>query len=205
MIIEIYKDAAGTMWQNDETFLVVLDSQNKLLRDYDFCTGLRLMQDDNEMTAYINDEDLLSGNWIFLGTKLDENFIKYRVKSEGVKEGGFIYKKFTDPNPWENCGPGIKVSREKREERLSICKLCPQFNQEDMTCSLDGRIVLEATKYENLYCPEGKWGDKEILEQQNIAERAARGDIILPEQDKIQPTEQEIFEQELEDFLKGLE
>jgi hypothetical protein len=204
-IINIHKDIPNTMWQNDETFLCVFDENNKLVADYDFCTGLKLMQDDKEMTIYMVDDDLVTGRWVFFTTKVSESnngLVRERIKVEGVKSGYPTSKIFNEEYPWNvNCGPGNYVSRKEREERLSICKSCPLFDSKNMKCTVDEKTVLQSTKFEDSYCPEEKWGDMEKI----FAEASEKqGGIIMPVGPKIDPIEQEEFEQELEKFLEGL-
>ena len=48
-IVEIYKDGTQFMWPNNKTFLCVFDENDNLVTDYDLCSGLKLMQKDNEI------------------------------------------------------------------------------------------------------------------------------------------------------------
>ena len=70
-IVKIYRDEPNTTWVNDETFLCVFNSENVLIADYNFCSGLKIMQNDKDMTIFINDIDLPSGKWILFATKIN--------------------------------------------------------------------------------------------------------------------------------------
>ena len=205
-IVEIYKDEPNTVWVNDETFLCVFNNENFLIADYDFCSGLKVMQNDKSMTIFINDSDLPSGKWILFATKINikEN-LKEKIKVEGFKEGEVKAKVFSEKGPWlDNCSSDDQVSKKEREERILICTECPFFNLSDMTCTVSNRIVLESTKYKGLLCPKGKWGDEET-KQRMLKEGLESGDIIMPVGDIISQNDQLDFENELEEFLKGLE
>jgi hypothetical protein len=205
-IVEIYKDEPNTVWVNDETFLCVFNNENVLIADYDFCSGLKIMQNNKNMTIFINDSDLPSGKWILLATKINiEENLKEKIKVEGFKEGEVTAKVFSDEGPWlDNCGPDERVSREEREERISICTECPFFNSIDMICTVNNRIVLESTKYKGLLCPKGKWGDQETIDRM-LKEGLESGEIVMPNAIVIDEQDQSNFEADLEDFLKGLE
>jgi len=205
-IVEIYKDEPNTVWVNDETFLCVFNNENVLIADYDFCSGLKIMQNNKNMTIFINDSDLPSGKWILLATKINiEENLKEKIKVESFKEGEVTAKVFSDEGPWlDNCGPDERVSREEREERISICTECPFFNSADMICTINNRIVLESTKYKGLLCPKGKWGDQETMDRM-LKEGLESGEIVMPNAIVIDEQDQSNFEADLEDFLKGLE
>lgn len=207
-IIELYKDKPNTLWQNNETFLCVFDENNILIASYDFCTDLKLMQDDKEMTIFIHDDDLVPGKWILFATKVNNDYIKKyikkRIKVEGNKPGKSKKIKINEEYPWnKNWGHGQYVSRKKREERLSVCSTCPFLNLENMTCSVNKKIVLESTKYENEYCPEEKWGNKEEVMKKMFDSAVSRGDIIISQNQQIDQKEQAEFEAEFEEYLKG--
>jgi hypothetical protein len=204
--INIYKDKANTVWENDETFLCVFDNNNNLISYYDFCTGLKLMQDDKEMTIFINSDDLALGKWTFFGTKVvvkNKKELKEKVKVDGIKneKPQNNAKIYSWPN--ENCGPGKFVSKKEREERISICKQCPLFDLQNITCTINEKIILKTTKYEHEYCPKEKWGDKDRIMANHAASAKAQG-IFVPNPVQIDAQEQADFEAELEGYLKGL-
>ena len=205
-IVEIYKDEPDTVWVNDETFLCVFNNENVLIADYDFCSGLKIMQNNKNMTIFINDIDLPSGKWILFATKINtQDNLRETIKVEGFKEGEVAAKEFNEEGPWlNNCSPDEQVSKEEREERISICTECPFFNSADMICTINNRIVLESTKYKGLLCPKGKWGDQETMDRM-LKEGLANGDIIMPVGETISKQDQSDFEADLEEFLKGLE
>lgn len=195
-IIEIYKDSIECLWHNDETFLCVFDENNNLIADYDLCNGLRLLQKDREIIIYVNDFDFVSGKWILFATKstkINGEYVKEKIKVSGKNLNGSNNKEIKEKGAIGKCFPGEYVSVEEREERLLVCKECPLFDKENMTCSVNDKIVLESTKYKYEYCPEERWGNKEAsLEKDGI---------IMPQ---INEQEQEDFEKELEEYLKGL-
>ena len=205
-IVEIYKDEPDTVWVNDETFLCVFNNENVLIADYDFCSGLKIMQNNKNMTIFINDIDLPSGKWILFATKINtQDNLRETIKVEGFKEGEVAAKEFNEEGPWlNNCSPDEQVSKEEREERISICTECPFFNSADMICTINNRIVLESTKYKGLLCPKGKWGDQETMDRM-LKEGLANGDIMMPVGETIDKQDQSDFEADLEEFLKGLE
>jgi hypothetical protein len=204
-IIELYSDKPNTIWKNSETFLCVFDNENNLISDYDFRTGLKLVQDEKKMTIYIADSDLVPGKWILFATKVFDEELEEAVRVEGKKDGEPREVVFNDKRPWDwNYSSEPHVSRQEREDRLSVCKSCPFFNIEDMKCEVDGKMVLETTKNVNGYCPEEKWGDKKRIDMERLAENLARGDIILPKGPNIDKEDQAEFENELEEYLKGL-
>ena len=205
-IVEIYKDEPNTVWVNDETFLCVFNNENVLIADYDFCSGLKIMQNNKNMTIFINDIDLPSGKWILFATKINtQDNLRETIKVEGFKEGEVAAKEFNEEGPWlNNCSPDEQVSKEEREERISICTECPFFNSADMICTINNRIVLESTKYKGLLCPKGKWGDQETMDRM-LKEGLANGDIMMPVGETIDKQDQSDFEADLEEFLKGLE
>jgi hypothetical protein len=193
-IVELYSDKIDTFWVNNETFLYVLDDKNNLIADYDFRTGLKLLKRDKEIVIYINDEDLIPGKWFLFATKVHNKKNKKIIKTKGKKIGVIKTRVFEEERPWDlGYSNQLHVSRKEREERLSICKSCPFFNIKDVTCQIDGSIVLETTKYADKYCPEEKWGDKES------AMKKFAGDAII-----VNEEEQQDFESELEEYLKGL-
>jgi hypothetical protein len=199
--VNIYKDSPDTIWQNDETFLCVFDDENNLIAEYDFCTGLKLMQSETDMTLYINDDDLVSGKWIFIATKAvpieGGGYSGEKIRVEGIKGGDTGYVEFNSEFPWNvgNSGPGKYVSRQEREDRVAVCKLCPLFDSKNITCTSDGKNVLKTTKHENEYCPEEKWGNKEKV----LAERG-----LIVQSQEVDQQDQESFEADLEKYLEGL-
>ena len=203
--IEIYKETIETMWKDSETFLCVFDNKNNLIADYDFCTGLKLMQDEKDITIFIKDEDLIAGKWVFFGTKVNKDFLSEKIKINGRKKGSPKTIEYSEQHPWSNnCGPGNHTSRQERQKRVSVCVSCPLFDSKNMTCTVDETLILESTKYEDKFCPEGKWGEKELVMAKMLEDALDRGDIIIPKSEKIIPEEQENFEEELDRFLKGM-
>jgi len=204
-IIEIYKDTVETMWKNSETFLCVFDDKNNLLADYDFCTGLKLMQDEQDMIIFIKDEDLIAGRWVFFATKVNKDNISEKIQVDGKKDGVQEEVVFSDKYPWsDNCGPGNYVSRKERQERVSVCISCPLFDSKNMTCTVDNVLILESTKSADSFCPEEKWGDKEAVMARAIEEAIKDGDIIMPSGVNGYPEDQSVFEEDLDKYLEGM-
>lgn len=211
--INIYKYKSYANLKIDEVFLCVFDNNNNLIANYDLATGLYTLVKDGQLTICINDNDLVSGKWVFFATevkKTNEQISYEKIKINGSKKGKTKKIEYKDEYPWNNETwiPALEyVSRKEREERLSICKSCPFFNLENMTCDIDGKIVLESTKFKYQYCPENKWGNQEETLQYrpefmpHIQENEAN-DIIMKNSQK--DMEQKQFEDEFEEFLKGL-
>jgi hypothetical protein len=192
-IVELYSDDVDTVWNDQKTSLCVLDDNNNLIADYDFRTGLRLLKSDTKFTIYINNDDLIPGKWVLFVTKIYDGEENKTIKVEGNKEGVFKERIFEEERPWDfGYSNQLHVSRQERENRLSVCKSCPFFNIENMTCEIDGENVLDKTKYLDKYCPEEKWGDKEA-----VMKKISRSATIIYQKD------QQDFELELEEYLKG--
>lgn len=194
-MLEIYSDSFDTVWRDTDTFLVVYDSSNNIIADYDFQTGLKLLQKDDQLAIYIEDENLVPGRWKFLGTKVkivDGQQIDTKVSSEGFKEGQTRTIEFEDDMPWKTIETtNIKwTSRTEREHRLAICKTCPFFDPINILCTINGQMILDFTKRDHSICPEEKWGDKAKVNQ----EAGLTFDF----------DDQQDFERELEEFLKGI-
>lgn len=198
-ITNIYSDEINTQWKDDETFLCMFDQNNNLVVYYDLCSGLRLVQDEEKMTVYINNSDLSPGKWIFFGTKtkvIGNNLIKEKIKIEGFSEYGTNHK-FKKIRSQNKCTSQETVSEKEQKERISICNSCPFFDKNNMVCKENDRIVLDLTRYKYEYCPKEKWGNKEEV-MKKLSENAI---INIPQ---INQKEQQEFEKELEEYLKGL-
>lgn len=64
--------------------------------------------------------------------------------------------------PWDLLNSNIgRVSTEVRENRLSICKQCPEFINATTQCKKCGCIMNLKTKLPNAECPIGKWHKEE--------------------------------------------
>lgn len=51
----------------------------------------------------------------------------------------------------------IKVSDSVKQERMNICKSCPFFNSENITCNKCGCFLEIKTGWASEKCPEDKW------------------------------------------------
>lgn len=64
--------------------------------------------------------------------------------------------------PWDLLNSNIgRVSVEIRENRLSICRQCPEFISATTQCKKCGCIMNLKTKLPNAECPIGKWHKEE--------------------------------------------
>lgn len=207
-MITICKQPLQTVWHDGKTFLCVFDKNNKQIADYDFSSGLKLIQDGNNMTVFIYDKDLVPGRWEFFGTKIvqkNDKLIEEKIKIKGNKNGKPFIRKYDTENPWNNRGGLFNeyVSSSEREKRIKICRSCPLFVNLDGTCSINGDLVIETTKQKYRYCPEEKWGNKKESNEK-AASQVPQGDIRMSHLIVPNPNEQEDFENELEEYLKGL-
>lgn len=205
-IVELYKDKISSIWHDGKTYLAVFDDNDKMIADYDLSSGIKILQDDDTITFFITEEELVPGTWKFFGTKViqqNEKNIEEKVQSSGKLEGDSRERVYLEEDPWNTRRvEGEYVSSKEREERMDICRSCPFFISEDGTCSINGNFVIESTRHVYSFCPEEKWGDKElVIERMSVA---PEGDIILPEAVVIAEEEQSEFEAELEEYLKGL-
>jgi hypothetical protein len=197
-ITEIYKTQKDTIWNDSKTFLMVFDKRGRQIADYDFYTGLQMIQKDDEIIIFIDNKDLVSGRWKFFGTKIkivESKIISENIFSEGVREGNNTSHTFFKENPWGTQNTNIEyVSFNERKKRIKICRSCPFFVHSTGECSVDGKNVIESTKIEKSYCPEEKWGSKEksII----LIEDEKQADIMFQQNQKE-------FEDELEEYLKN--
>jgi len=194
--IKIYSDNKSFMWSNNETLLFVADRDGRLVADYDLCSGLKLMSEGDNITMYVDNDDMVSGNWTLLANKYSEDFPVEKIVVHGRNETGSSTRTFDSETPWKNCGSGFFVTRQEREQRLDLCKECPFFNTKDMTCDVDDNPVLKTTKEKDGLCPKNKWGDRQRIND----EIEARGGITY-ENTVIDQTDQTAFEEELAIFL----
>jgi hypothetical protein len=72
-----------------------------------------------------------------------------------------IKANLVDPNavkPWDMINPNTEwTTDEKKEERYSICKGCPEFISATTQCKQCGCIMKIKTGMEKAVCPLGKW------------------------------------------------
>lgn len=60
--------------------------------------------------------------------------------------------------PWDFLKPGTEyASKEKKEERYSICKSCPEFIKLTSQCKKCGCFMAAKTALEQATCPLNKW------------------------------------------------
>jgi hypothetical protein len=70
----------------------------------------------------------------------------------------------TDPfsrpaRPWDLYNKNLgRVSEAAYEERMEICKACPNYISLTHQCTKCGCIMNAKTKLPNAVCPIGKWG-----------------------------------------------
>jgi hypothetical protein len=205
-IVEIFRQPKDVIWNDDKTFLCVFDNEGKQIADYDFYSGLKLMLDGNYIRIFIYDEDLVSGKWKFFGTKSiqkDKKIIEEKVFSSGEKNEETLKRKYKEKNPW-GITRGIEdqyVSAQEREKRMGVCRKCPMFVNSDGTCSVDGSLSILETKKRYSYCPEEKWGNKEESLGSTHVENPSD---MISINTKIDPLDQQNFENELEEYLRRI-
>jgi len=197
--IEIFKSEKNTIWNDGKTFLIVFDKKNNQVADYDFSTGLKILEKDDENIVFIYEDDLVSGKWKFYGSKvkvIEEKVIETKVESEGFQDGNIKKRKQQDKDPWNvNRAKGKYVSGKEREKRISICRSCSFFNQNEGFCEINGMLSIEMTKHETSYCPELKWGD--IKKSSEILVSKKEVEVEMKEN-------QESFNENLEKYLEEL-
>lgn len=68
------------------------------------------------------------------------------------------YKKnLGDARPWQMLNKSNFTSLEISDNRLSICKECPELIKFTTQCKKCGCFMAAKTKLENATCPLGKW------------------------------------------------
>ena len=61
--------------------------------------------------------------------------------------------------PWDLFNKNLgRVESEVAEERMAICRTCPQLIQALSQCKECGCVMTAKTKLPNASCPLGKWG-----------------------------------------------
>jgi len=60
--------------------------------------------------------------------------------------------------PWDLLNPNEPRSGEElKEQRISICRQCPEYISLTTQCKKCGCIMEMKTRLENAVCPIGKW------------------------------------------------
>lgn len=191
--------------RNDLSSLCVFDGEGNLVADYDFCTGLRLIRTDQGLTVYVHEVDLIPGPWVFLVTVLTESAEAETIRIEGTYEGAPTTRVLLDDNPWTNCLPGERVGRVEREKRLNLCKSCPLLSLTTMTCTASEKSVLDVTTKEDSYCPQELWGDKQKVLAGQMEQARELGLVSNDQGTVIDSQNQTEFEDELNNYLEGLQ
>ena len=63
-----------------------------------------------------------------------------------------------DVRPWDFFNPNTDyVTEEQAEERLDVCKACPELIQVTKTCKKCGCFMTLKTKLAKAVCPLEKW------------------------------------------------
>ena len=62
-----------------------------------------------------------------------------------------------ETRPWDLLDSSKYVEEELAEERLSICKACPELIQLTTTCKKCGCFMTGKTKLQGATCRIGKW------------------------------------------------
>lgn len=100
----------------------------------------------------------------FIEKKKNKNLIKQEQFSLLQEQPSFLQKatNFTK-SVINHVSQGMRVvSSSVKEERMSICRACPFFNQTDPknpTCNKCGCYLEIKTGWASEKCPEGKWHD----------------------------------------------
>lgn len=199
-IVELHTVPRGTTLSSSGTFLTVTDDEGALVADYSLCTGLRLLQVEDNWVIYINDADLVPGQWTLFVDAVEEDVPSQKVS--GSKEGATASRLLPE-FPWENCGTLPRVSGDERAERLSLCTQCPLFDSDTMTCEESGKFVLDITTRADEFCPQELWGDKEKVLNDRVEKAIADGADPTPTTitTPISAEDQSAFEAELDAFL----
>jgi hypothetical protein len=67
-----------------------------------------------------------------------------------------------ETRPWHLLDEAAKITNKlKIEERMSICRACPEFISLTTQCKQCGCIMKAKTTLKNAECPIGKWGKEE--------------------------------------------
>jgi hypothetical protein len=70
----------------------------------------------------------------------------------------------------------VEVSSEEKEARLEVCKNCPKFNKEFVTCGVCGCHLNIKAAWRSESCPLGKWaGDEPIPEAAPVVPKSCCG------------------------------
>jgi hypothetical protein len=76
----------------------------------------------------------------------------------GAKSRWEIYKEKNGVTPLDMLNPQTKrTSDSNAEDRLRICKACPELLPLTSQCKKCGCFMVAKTKLENAKCPLGKW------------------------------------------------
>jgi hypothetical protein len=198
-IVEISRSEKNTVWNDGKTFLIVFDKKDNQVADYDFSTGLKILEKDNENIIFIYEDDLVSGRWKFYGSKVkvvEGKVFETKVESEGFQDGDIKKRKQQDKEPWNNNRvKGRYVSGKEREKRIRICRSCSFFNQNEGFCEINGMLSIETTKHETSHCPESKWGDIKKTSEILVSEKQVEDEI---------KKDQEKFNEDLERYLEEI-
>lgn len=204
MMIEIYEydNDPSLAWNDQQTYLCVYDKKNIQIADYDFDTGIKLMLSENKIKVYIEDSNLVTGDWTFFGVlstiKNGKIVDRQEIEISGSEQGTASSRIYDDNDPWRfDYRPGTYILASEREQRISICRTCPFFNRKGF-CESNNTLAIERTKMKIGFCPEGKWGSEaeaaEAYQKEFVGENAVASIA----------NDQKEFEAELEQFLKGL-
>ena len=81
------------------------------------------------------------------------------------------FEELRQVRPWDFFNPNTKyVSKEAKDQRLSICEQCPEFIKLTSQCKKCGCIMKLKTKLALASCPIGKWSIEEEMTIENIKE-----------------------------------
>lgn len=175
----------------EESFLCSYDDKGYIKNFYNICSAILRRYEDGKLIVYIKDSDLPSGDWKFFGSvKHDHNDDWEYVTSSGNKSGNHsgidVDRDILCP-PVCNCITNDESSWTIKKERLNICQECPFFNKKKIKCDKNGDFILKKISHSTQSCPEKRWeSDNDELDNSK------------------DNTNQEDFELELEEYLKGI-
>lgn len=204
MMVEIYEynNDPSLMWNDQQTYLCIYSDDNIQIADYDFDTGLKLILRGDKIHVYMNDFDMLPGKWTFFGvlsTMVNgQSVAREEIEISGDSVGTATERVYADNDPWRfDHRPGTYILASDREERIAICRMCPLFDRKGF-CQSNNMLAIERTKMRIGFCPERKWGSEaeaaELYEKEFVGESTIT--YVMGDQEE--------FEAELEEFLKGL-
>ena len=203
--VELHTVPDDVLIKNEESSLCVYDAAGRLMADYDFCTGLRLLKTDEGMTVYVNDGDLVPGSWVLrLMTMSDDRETTTLTRIEGTKAGTPTKRVIKAEYPWANCGNGARIANVERRRRLAVCMSCEFLNHVTMSCTQAPDFwVLDETTRADSFCPKDLWRNRQAVVDAKASKAIADGLVDPAAGPTITAEDQAQFEAELDAFFGG--